>query len=246
MSVSDEVHTELRRRLIAGHFNPGQKLKEEHIAAELGVSRTPVRAAIQRLVSEGLLETGPKRGAIVSEWRDSDTEEIFELRVLAEGQAAAWATRHITPEEIDRMEALNARIEKAVRTKPKGYLEEIQTANLSFHMALYESCGSARLRLFGTDLLQYPLVTGGFYIYSDADALESIRQHTDIVNALRSRNSDWAKSSLTSHLCAAIERFRRSRQMARDRSGVITSLIEMQLPTKAAEHEGEGIAPPPV
>jgi len=246
MSVSDEVHTELRRRLIAGHFNPGQKLKEEHIAAELGVSRTPVRAAIQRLVSEGLLETGPKRGAIVSEWRDSDTEEIFELRVLAEGQAAAWATRHITPEEIDRMEALNARIEKAVRTKPKGYLEEIQTANLSFHMALYESCGSARLRLFGTDLLQYPLVTGGFYIYSDADALESIRQHTDIVNALGSRNSDWAKSSLTSHLCAAIERFRRSRQMAKDRSGVITSLIQMQLPTKAAEHEGEGIAPPPV
>ena len=241
MSVSDEVHTELRRRLIAGHFNPGQQLKEEHIAADLGVSRTPVRAAIQRLVSEGLLETGPKRGAIVSEWRDTDTEEIFELRVLAEGQAAAWATRHITDEEIDRMEALNTRIENAVRSKAKGYLEEIQTANLSFHMALYESCGSARLRLFGTDLLQYPLVTGGFYIYSDADALESIRQHTDIVNALRSRNSDWARSALTSHLCAAIERFRRSRQVVRNRSEVITSLNEGPLSTEpVSEDKGDG------
>lgn len=216
MSVSDEVHAELRRRLIAGHFDPGQKLKEEHIAADLGVSRTPVRAAIQRLVSEGLLEATPKRGAVVSEWRTTDTEEIFELRVLAEGQAAAWATRHITSEDTDRMDALNARIERAVNEKPKGYLDEVKGANLSFHMALYETCGSARLRMFGANLLEYPMVTGGFYIYSDVDARESIRQHTEIVNALRSRNPDWARSALTSHLCAAIERFRRYRRAERN------------------------------
>lgn len=211
MSVSDDVHTELRRRLIAGHFDPGEKLREEHVAAELGVSRTPVRAAIQRLVAEGLLEAAPKRGAIVSEWRDSDTEEIFELRVLAEGQAAAWATRHITDEQLDRMDALNDRIARAVHEKRKGYLDEVQSTNLAFHMALYDACGSARLRLFGGNLLEYPLVIGGFFIYSDEDARESIRQHTEIVNALRSRNAEWARSAVTSHLCAAIERFRKSR-----------------------------------
>ncbi len=212
MSVSDELHTELRRRLIAGHYDPGSKLREEHVASEFGISRTPVRAAIQRLVAEGLLEAAPNRGAIVSEWRDNDTEEIFELRVLAEGQAAAWATRNITYEQLDWMDALNARISEAVDRKPKSYRDEIQSANLDFHTALYDACGSARLRMFGTNLLEYPRVSGGFFIYSDEDAYESIRQHTEIVNALRSRNADWARSAVTSHLCAAIERFRKVRR----------------------------------
>lgn len=212
MSVSDNLHTELRRRLIAGYYDPGAKLREEHLASEFGISRTPVRAVIQRLVIEGLLETAPNRGAIVSEWGDSDTEEIFELRVFAEGQAAAWSTRRITDDQLDRMDALNARIAVALRDKPKTYLDDVQSANLDFHMALYDACGSARLRIFGTNLLDYPLVNGGFFIYSDEDAYESIRQHTEIVNALRSRNAEWARSAVTSHLCAAIERFRRARR----------------------------------
>ena len=216
MSVSEDLHTELRRRLIAGHYDPGAKLREEHVASEFGISRTPVRAAIQRLVTEGLLQAAPNRGAIVSEWRESDTEEIFELRVLAEGQAAAWATRNITHDQLDRMDALNARIAAAVRDKPRADLDEVQSANLEFHMMLYEACGSARLRVFGTNLLDYPLVNGGFFIYSDEDAHESVRQHIEIVNALRSRNADWARSAVTCHLCAAIERFRRARRAKGD------------------------------
>ena len=219
MSVSDDLHTELRRRLIAGHYDPGAKLREEHVASEFGISRTPVRAAIQRLVTEGLLQAAPNRGAIVSEWRESDTEEIFELRVLAEGQAAAWATRNITHDQLDRMDALNARIAATVRDKPRADLDEVQSANLEFHMMLYEACGSARLRVFGTNLLDYPLVNGGFFIYSDEDAHESVRQHIEIVNALRSRNADWARSAVTCHLCAAIERFRRARRAKGDFGG---------------------------
>ncbi|MBL3575961.1 GntR family transcriptional regulator [Rhodovulum sulfidophilum] len=216
MSVSDDLHTELRRRLISGQYDPGAKLREEHVATEFGVSRTPVRVAIQRLVEEGLLEAAPNRGAVVSEWRDSDTEEIFELRVLAEGQAAAWATRHITDAELERMDALNTQIAQAVESKHKGYLDEVQSANLAFHTALYEACGSARLRLFGTNLLEYPLVIGGFFIYTDDDARESVRQHAEIVNALRTRNADWARAAVTSHLCAAIERFRKTRKASRN------------------------------
>ncbi|GGG83682.1 GntR family transcriptional regulator [Salipiger pallidus] len=211
MSVSDDVHTELRRKLIAGFFEPGMKLKEEHIATELGVSRTPVRTAIQRLITEGLLEAAPKRGAIVTKWRESDTEEIFQLRLLAEGQAAAWATRHVRDEDIARMEWLNNRIEEAVKTRPKGYLDQVQQHNLAFHTMFYDLCGSARLRVFGMNLLEYPLIIGGFFIYSDEDAMESIRQHQDIINALRSRNAEWARSAVTSHLCAAIERFRKTK-----------------------------------
>ncbi|MBU2890830.1 GntR family transcriptional regulator [Celeribacter halophilus] len=212
MSLNEDVYTELRRRLIAGSFNPGDKLKEEQVAREFGVSRTPVRSAIQRLIEQGLLEAAPKRGAIVSEWKESDAEEIFELRVFAEGQAAAWACSRITDEQLANMDAINSKIASALRDKPKGYLSEVQSSNLAFHTALYDACGSARLRHFGTNLLEYPLISGGFYIYSDEDAHQSVRQHTEIVNALRSRNASWARSAVTSHLSAAIDRFRKSRR----------------------------------
>ncbi|MCD1635183.1 GntR family transcriptional regulator [Martelella mediterranea] len=212
MSVSDDVHTELRRRLIAGHFSPGEKLREEHIATELHVSRTPVRAALQRLITEGLLEAAPKRGAVVSQWTDNDIEEIFELRILAEGLAAAWATRNMSDADITKMEEMNRDIARAFEGKARNFRDIVQSVNHEFHMQIYQACGSARLRNFGTSLLEYPKLLGGFYIYSDNEIQESIQQHEDILHALRARNERWARSSVTSHLSAAFERLKRSRR----------------------------------
>lgn len=225
MSVSDEVHTELRRRLIAGHYDPGAKLKEEHIASEFGVSRTPVRTAIQKLVSEGLLEPAPKRGAIVSQWGDNDLEEIFELRLFAEGQAAAWAAERISDEQLAKMGELNDEIKKAIQTKPRKHLELIQQANLEFHLLTLEACGSARLRLFGASLLDYPLIMDGFFLYSDEDAMQSVRQHNEIISALTARSPEWARSAVTSHLNATRARFRKSRLA--NRQNTITTSVSL-------------------
>lgn len=211
MSVSDELHAELRRRLIAGHFNPGEKMREEHLASEFEVSRTPVRAAIKKLVSEGLLELVPNSGAFVRQWTENDVEEIFELRLLAEGTAAAWSTRHITDDDIEEMTALNEQIVEASQSNDLKRLDKVQAANHAFHMAMYETCGSARLRVFGSALLEYPNLMGGFYIYSEAEVQESIEQHREILRALKSRNAEWARASVTSHLYAALERFRNLR-----------------------------------
>ncbi|MCP1170394.1 GntR family transcriptional regulator [Limimaricola sp. ASW11-118] len=87
-----------------------QQRQEEHIAAEFGVSRTPVRSAIQKLVTEELLEQAATRSAVVSQWGDEDLEEIFELRIFAEGRATAWAALLISDEDLDRMGRLNAQI----------------------------------------------------------------------------------------------------------------------------------------
>lgn len=210
MNVSETVHLTLRRRLMSGHYDPGTQLKEEAVASDLGVSRTPVRAAIQHLIAEGLLEPASKRGAIVTQWRSEDAEDIFKLRILLEGYGASLAARHIPDERLNRMEDLNGEIEKAVRQKRKGYLDTVHNANLEFHQIIYESCGSSHLRMFGSSLLEYPMVVGGFYIYSDNDMTESIRQHQEIISSLRARNPEWARAAITCHLTAAIERFRRA------------------------------------
>ena len=74
-NASDHVYGELRRRLMAGSFLPGERLREEHIAAEMSVSRTPVRNAIERLIADGLVTREERRGAVVLGWQDRDIDE---------------------------------------------------------------------------------------------------------------------------------------------------------------------------
>lgn len=217
MTISDRVHFELRRRLMAGHYDPGTQLREEAVASDLGVSRTPVRAAIQRLVAEGLLEAAPNRGARVTPWRRDEAEDIFQIRILLEGHSAGLAADRIEGAQLARMEALNGRIAEAVATRLDGYLDVVHEANLEFHETIYDACGSSHLRQLGFNLLKFPMVVGGFYIYSDSDMAESVRQHEEIISSLRSRNADWARAAMTCHLTAAIERFRRSRSGATER-----------------------------
>lgn len=210
MNVSATVHLTLRRRLMAGHYEPGSQLKEEIVADELGVSRTPVRAAIQRLIAEGLLTPAAKRGAIVTEWRKSDAEHIFNLRIMLEGHAASLAARIIPDDEVERVSCLTDTMEEAIDRGGDGHLDVLHRANLEFHEAILANCGSAHVRMFVQTLLQFPMVIGGFYIYSEEDKRESIRQHREIIAGLRARNPEWARAGMTCHLTAAIERFRRS------------------------------------
>jgi len=182
------------------------------VAHDLEVSRTPVRAAIQRLIAEGLLELAPKRGAIVTEWRKTGAEEIFDLRILLEGHSASLAAQRISMEKLDYLEHLNDRIERAVREKEDNYLDVVHKANFEFHQTVFESCGSGHLRMFCASLLEFPMVIGGFYLYSEDDMAESIRQHKEIISGLRAHNPEWARAAMVCHLTAAIERFKKSRR----------------------------------
>src|ERR1700754_2659197 len=106
-SARDLVYGELRRRLMAGAFLPGERLLEEHIAKELDVSRTPVRQAIERLEADGLVKRDGRRGTVVLGWLDRDINEAFELRLLLEPYAARAAAMRATPAQIDLLEELN-------------------------------------------------------------------------------------------------------------------------------------------
>ena len=87
-AAADKAYDTLKRRVIGGAFAPGEQLREEHIARELEISRTPVRAALKRLVDDGLATADPNRGVRVAEWTEFDIQETFDLRGLLEGYAA--------------------------------------------------------------------------------------------------------------------------------------------------------------
>lgn len=209
MKVSDTVYIQLRRRLVSGFYDPGTQLKEEALAAELEVSRTPVRNSIARLISEGLLTPGEKRGALVTPWREENTADVFTLRILLEGHAAFLCAEHATEAQISVLERTCDEMEHHFTEKGPDWIKRMDAGNRVIHEMLYEGSGSPHLRLSGRHLLEIPQVIGGFYIYDEADIDESLRQHREIVKAIRLRNGAWARSAVACHLSAALERFRR-------------------------------------
>jgi len=208
MKVADTVYLKLRRRLVSGFYDPATQLKEELLAAEFQVSRTPIRSAIARLTAEGLVTPGEKRGAIVTPWRVENTEEIFVLRSLLEGHGAYLCAKNANDDDIALLERTCDEMEASYKNKPEGWLQQLTDGNRVIHRMLYDASGSPHLRLSGQHLLDIPQVIGGYFIYDDADVEESLRQHREIVRGIKMRNGDWARSAVVCHLSAALERFR--------------------------------------
>ena len=207
MSVSDSVYQRIRRRLIASYYDPGTHLKEEVLAREFAVSRTPVRAAFQRLISEGLLTPGEKRGALVTAWRREHTTDIFSIRILLEGYGAMLSANNASQEQIDRLSCACDEMEHLYKTRPTDWIKRMDEGNLTIHKTLIEASGSPYLAMAMRQLLEVPQVIGGFLIYDDADIEESLRQHREIVNAIKARSPQWAQAAVACHLNAALVRF---------------------------------------
>ncbi|MBO9329127.1 FCD domain-containing protein [Achromobacter xylosoxidans] len=211
-SARDYVYGELRRRLMAGAFMPGERLREEHIAAELSVSRTPVRSAIERLVADGLVKHEGRRGAVVLGWQDRDIDEAFELRMLLEPYSAKAAAERATPEQILELERINQCMLDAVNSSDPDSVARVQHYNNQFHHALLNAAQSARVRSMVESLLDMPIIIGSFYFYTRDDMLRSVEHHRQIIAALRARDAECAQIAVRFHLASTHLLFRSHRK----------------------------------
>lgn len=201
-SASDLVYAELRRRLMSGAFLPGERLREERIASELSVSRTPVRHAIEKLIEDGLVAREPHRGAVVLGWSDRDIEEAFELRMLLEPYAARAAALRADAAHIDALQTANDHMREAAQSADADHVGRVQHHNNRFHHALLSAAQSARVRTLVENLLDMPILIGSFYFYSRDNMLSSVEQHQQIINAIRAKDPDYAETAMRLHLTA--------------------------------------------
>ncbi|WP_313621986.1 GntR family transcriptional regulator [Achromobacter sp.] len=211
-SATDYVYGELRRRLMAGSFLPGEPLREEHIATQLSVSRTPVRNAIERLIADGLVTREGRRGAVVLGWQDRDIDEAFELRMLLEPYSAKAAAERATPEQIEELERINQCMLDAVNSNAADHVSQVQHYNNLFHHTLLEAAQSARVRSLVENLLDMPIIIGSFYFYGREDMLRSVEHHRQIIAALRARDAECAQIAMRFHLAATHLLFRTHRK----------------------------------
>ena len=190
----------IRQAIVVGRVMPGQRLKEEELAQQLGISRTPVREALLILQTEGLVEASPNRGATVRAYELPDLEDMYELRALLEGNAARRAATRIDAAALQTLHESCARFEKLV---VGSNVNELVTENRLFHDTILAAADSARLAGMVRQVIAAPLMYRSYIWYSPEQASASYHSHRQLTNALERRDPSRAEFIMREHVYEA-------------------------------------------
>lgn len=196
-NVVDHVVDTLRERIVSGQIAPGVRLSQQQLAEELEVSRTPLREAMQRLQTEGLLVGEANRGMAVAPVQLSDVEDAYALRLLVEPATVAAIAESVAEEDLDRMaEALAAMEEPGISTR------DFQDAHFRYHEVLL-----ARYPAYADDLIHRLHRTiyrqQRHYFARPPAAADFLWLDRIFLDALREGNGDLARHVLEFHLLDA-------------------------------------------
>ena len=201
--VGKKVYDNLKAAILSGLLRPKERLTEEHLAETLGVSRTPVREALYKLESEGLIRPLSKRGFIV--WGDSkeEIEELFEIRSVLEGYALRIISEKITEESLKQ---LNGFVEKAEEALEGNRMNEVFRWNTRFHDALHELVSDkSRLYRMMVDMRKQVLRYRKETLQSIVGAKRTLDGHRKILLALRLKDPDLCERAMREHIRLAKE-----------------------------------------
>ena len=202
--VVDDLAEAIQTRIIAGDFPAGARLRQEQLAAEYRLSRTPIREALRKLQAAGTVELVPNQGAVVRGTTVRDVREGYEVRAELEGMAAALAATWITDEHLSQMREAEALFRGAT-----GASQSVTwaRANDQFHEAVQAAAGNERLRQTIRDLQKaFPrrLTWGALEVDSKLLA-ENVQQHNEILEAIERRDPDGARDAMRRHVLRAGE-----------------------------------------
>jgi DNA-binding GntR family transcriptional regulator len=198
-SVVDQVHAELLERIVAGELPPGSRLRQEALADELGVSRTPLREALARLVSEGLVEFAPNRGATVARRDFTDMEQAWRARLVIEPGAARLAAERCAAEAIERMQETVGRQRDVADDVAASF-----ALNRQFHLELVAAAGNAHLLQFA-ELLWLSRIGLPIFAHQARDRAQVLAwadDHEAILDAVASGSAVRAERLTRDHVAA--------------------------------------------
>ena len=197
-SRGEQAYQYVRTAIRTGELAPGTRLREIELAELLGLSRTPVREALSRLESEGLVANESGRGLVVTELDQSMINELYVMREVLEGTAARPAARHASDVEISALRVIADR-DARVLEQP----EQLAVNNRFFHETLYR-CAHNRYLLKTLNSLQESMaLLGPTTLVLAERARTSSREHQEIVAALEQRDPDLAERIVREHIRAA-------------------------------------------
>jgi DNA-binding GntR family transcriptional regulator len=201
-SLSQVVSEQIRGRILDGTLKPGERLVEDRLSAELGVSRVPVREALRGLSAEGLVTLLPRRGATVVEITAEDVAELIEVRALLEGLNARLAAQRHDPGIVAQLRDTLVRGNEAAKI---GSAEDLARLNAEFHERLAEASRNSVLAEMMRGLRERTSLA--FAINSRARAREDWDEHAGVLAAVIAGDAELAALLATRHVQNAATAF---------------------------------------
>jgi len=199
-ALYEQVAERLRSRILAHTLPPGSWIDEQALAAEYGISRTPLREALKVLATEGLVTMKLRRGAYVTEVSERDLSEVFHLLALLESDAARIVAQRASSAEITELQALHAELEATVADRDRFF-----AANERFHMRLLEMADNRWRVQLVADLRKVMKLNRHQSLFKQGRLEASLKEHRQIMAALKAHNGERAQALMQAHLNAGRE-----------------------------------------
>jgi DNA-binding GntR family transcriptional regulator len=209
-SLRQRAYRHIHSKILSGDLAAGQKVSEQALAEELGISRTPVRSAIHELESEGLVEQVPRYGTIVKKTERRDVIEFFELRQALESFAAEVAATRISPDDLERITVLCDRMYELVQQNQLSHqklndddkiLAQFVDADMDFHAIILRSTGNRRLMKSVADSR---MMSQSRHHSRQPERIEVLAEawdgHRQILTALLARDAERARAAMADHI----------------------------------------------
>jgi DNA-binding GntR family transcriptional regulator len=198
----EEVADQLRVRIFAHELAPGTWIDEQTLAKEFGISRTPLREAIKVLAAEGLITMKLRRGAYVTEVNRGDLEQIFTILSLLEGQAAKEAATKAQEKDLNELDDMHLRLEKAAADRN---LEQFFEVNVRFHERVIAIANNPWLTDVIADLRKVLKLQRKDSLSRSGRLQSSLSEHREILKALLKRDPIAAEQAMRTHLARGLE-----------------------------------------
>jgi DNA-binding GntR family transcriptional regulator len=204
-TLTDRAYAGLRRMMSRGELRPGSRLVNRPLAKSLKVSQTPIREAIGRLVAEGVAEVIPGAGAFVRQVGADELGQLYDLRELIEPFAAAAAARNASESEVAELSRICGEWRKLVaRRTGNGWVDHWTDGEERFHGLVLAASRNRYLKSIAENLR---LLTGAFLVHRQLPRLMTarsmavtLREHVQIVDAIRDREPDTAADLMRQHV----------------------------------------------
>jgi len=193
----------IRSRILKGSFPPAFHLREKEISEAIGVSRTPVREALRRLANEGYVEFVPNRGAFVAKWSERSLSDLIDVRAELAAMAGRLAASRIRREDLDALSKLNSAMTDLAKKKPAGYLTKASRLNLEFHNIVFKAASNEWLQSLMQQTAFLPMIQRAQHGYQASDWRRGFEHYNEVIDALASRDGEWAAAMLHAHFHAS-------------------------------------------
>lgn len=193
--MQEIIYDTIKQRIVTAEYPPGQRLVANDLAVELNVSRMPVREALTRLASTGLVELIPYKGAIVNELTAEDYVEIFYIRSVLEGLATRLACQNLREDDLRMMREANAEIRGMIGEDDVQF----QRVNRIFHSTIWQRTNSKRLSGLLSNLYSEAAQYRHMMVIMPGRLSEICEEHESVLNALEERDPIRAEQNIREH-----------------------------------------------